>query len=178
MKPSRNLANFSSVLELFRVIGHVPFFLSVGTLSKKKKKNRKEEKKECGDLGESVKVGRTAAAHCRSIRFSVCVELTRPSLWTLSAALLFLSSRITASRTFDTAPAARDTRENCSGGVTKKKEVRNAEKHPTLLPFLPPPPFSLHPSPLAGISFKCQTVHLEQLTQTLRGGGKWERVGI
>lgn len=86
------------------MIGQVLFFRRHRLWERCQEKTEKERKKNVRDLGESAKVGRTGAALCRSIRFPVCVELTRPSLWTLSAALLFLSSPITASPTSDTAP--------------------------------------------------------------------------
>lgn len=136
MTPSRNLANLSSVFELFRVIGHVLFFRWRRLRERcQRKKKRRGKKKHVGTSGE-CEGGEDVAAHRRFIQSSVSVGLTRPSLWTLSAALLFLSSRITPSRTSDTAPDARDTRENCSGGVRKEEEeVRNLEKRPTLPPF-------------------------------------------
>lgn len=77
---------------------------------------------------ESVNTGTAGASHSQSIPRSVCVPLTRRSLWTLSAAL-FLSSQITAFQSGSSprhgSAGRRRHLGSCSGNV--KKLVRRGE---------------------------------------------------
>lgn len=121
---------------------------------------------------------RGCGCHSKSIPRSVCAQLTQCTLWTLLA-VLFLSSQITAFQIGcllwhgETAHwEAREIPQNWLGNVQNLTvcPLQNAKK-------ISPTSSTTHTSSdnqkvpnflLAGISFKCQIIHLEQVTQTFR----------
>lgn len=128
-----------------------------------------------------MNIGPASASHSESIPQSVCAPLTQCSLWTLSA-VLFLSSQITAfqtgswlrqgSRRRSWRPAglqravlgnaflhrvsAAECKKTKPGKFLGPHERADSDNLEVLTLFL------------AGISFKCQSIHLEQVTQTFR----------
>lgn len=120
-----------------------------------------------------MNTGTAGASHSESIPQSVCAPLTQCSLWTLSA-VLFLSSQITAFQMGSSlwhgscrldwdAGEVRETvwemqrpwpRVRCRMQRSSTQARTNSDnlEVPTFL--------------LVGISFKCQIIHLEQVTQT------------
>ncbi len=129
---------------------------------------------------ESVNIEAASASHSESIPQSVCVPLTQCSLWTLSA-VLFLSSQITAFQMGSSLwhgelaeQGGQRGLKYCFGKCTEldrvsaaecKEEALQVSQHTCTHKLGQPRCAHSH---FAGISFKCQIIHLKQVTQTFR----------
>lgn len=137
---------------------------SAGTLSKKKEKERK--KKACGDLGRARRWG--GRRRTPSIHPVLCLRWadTAESLDSVGSPVVPVKSDNAVS---DLRHGSGRRRHAGKLFGRRKKGRRRSQKPGEASNSSSLPPSSRHPSPLVGISFKCQTVHLERLTQTSGG---------